>query len=407
MSKQRIVLVIFDSLAWWIFQKFVERYPGTFIARMAKDGLSFERCYATCTFSYPSYPSMLYGVYPYKHGVLSKVGYKLNRNIHLSSIHESLEERGWGVATYSDEAWIFEEDTYGFNCHIKGEAYFYDTGSSYEGKQFLLLNYWGTHHPWSLTKPYDTKAVTPNSREMLKAFQNKDWVKVAFIREKWISRIFENLLYYDKRLESLDDGHTYIIVCSDHGEDIYLHGSQGGMFHAGLPWETVLRVPLILYPYPQPKKVDILWSNVYLKQMILELSEGFDARKIDIRRLASVHITGGKVDEQHSVASAGYVFDRGIKYFVEGMVNSKPKEHLYLLKEDRSERVNRLNDLPEGSVYERFWLEEGRNYRGELKKHYPFIFDSDLFAQHIHHIKDHTKEEEEKIKERLQALGYA
>ena len=99
MSKQRIVLVVVDSLGWWVFEKFLENYPESFISKMYREGLSFTRNYSTSSYSYPSYPSILFGVNPHEHGVLSKFGYKLKTGVELRSIHECLKERGWEVST--------------------------------------------------------------------------------------------------------------------------------------------------------------------------------------------------------------------------------------------------------------------------------------------------------------------
>ncbi|MBU1627231.1 sulfatase-like hydrolase/transferase [bacterium] len=407
MLKQRIVLVIFDSLAMWIFRKFLELYPSSFMAKMAREGMSFERNYSTCTYSYPSYPSILYGVYPYEHGILSKMGYRLNGKNGLKSIHECLKEEGWKVATYSDETWIFEESTYGLSCHVKGDAYAFDTKSGYEGKTFIFLNFWGTHHPWNLTKPYDTKSIKPNYLDMERAYKNKDWDKVTFIRECWVSRSLHNLLYYDEKISHLDDGNTVIVLGSDHGEDIYIHGLQGTLLHEGLPWETVLRIPLIIYPCDKSKRIENLWSNIFLKETILGLTEDFDSRKIDLKEFEYVQITGTKVEgAEHCIASAGYVFDIGMKYFVEGMLEGKPKEHLYILKEEQNEENNCANNLPIRSHYEDFWKRDGKILREKLKKEYPFIFDSELLSEHINRSNTKKRADDEIIKQKLHALGY-
>ena len=62
MIKKRIVLVVLDSLALWILERFNKTHPDSFIAKMVREGLSFTNNYSTCSYSFPSYPSILFEV---------------------------------------------------------------------------------------------------------------------------------------------------------------------------------------------------------------------------------------------------------------------------------------------------------------------------------------------------------
>ena len=96
----------------------------------------------------------------------------------MKSIHDCLSQKGWNVSTYSEEDWIFRKTGYGFDCNVKGNAYNFDTKSHYDDKTFIFLNYWGTHYPWTLTKPYNYR-ISPDHHEFTKAYKEGDMETVS------------------------------------------------------------------------------------------------------------------------------------------------------------------------------------------------------------------------------------
>jgi 2-polyprenyl-3-methyl-5-hydroxy-6-metoxy-1,4-benzoquinol methylase len=407
-NRKRIVLTILDSFAYWIFKRFIDTYPDSFIAKMAREGLNFTNNYSTCSYSFPSYPSILFGVYPYEHKILGRFGFKIADDDSLKSIHDCLIQKGWDVSTYSEEEWIFKKSGYGYDCNPRGDAFNFDIKSPYHDNTFIFLNYWGTHYPWSLTKPYDFK-ILPSHHEITKAFKEGDTATVSKIRENWLSRCFKNIALYSERLSHLDDGKTYIILTGDHGEDIYYHGLDGSALHGGPPWDTVQKVPLVIYPYPKPEVTNKLCSSIYIKQMILDLSESTGSPNISFNEPTEVHVTGGNdrvTVHMHTIEVVGFVFNNGIKYFIEGRFRGEPVEHLYNLKEDKEEKSNLINTSNDRSEVLKFWSDKSEHQKGFLRLHYPYIWNSDLFKTFMNNHRMHQKDEEEKIKEKLHALGY-
>ena len=208
----------------------------------------------------------------------------------------------------------------------------------------------------------------------------------------------------------MNDGNSYIILTGDHGEDMYFHGLDGSVLHGGPPWDTVQKVPLVLYPYPEPKVITKLHSSIFIKQMILDLSESLDFPNISFNEPSEVHVTGGNdriTVYMHSIESVGFVFNNGVKYFIEGRFKGQPVEHLYYLDEDKDESVNGINNPnAESKPEKKFWSDNREHYKDFLEMHYPYIWNSDLFKTFMNEHRRHPKDEEEKIKEKLHALGY-
>jgi len=385
----RIVLICFDSLSDWIFTRFIEENPTSFIARMVKNGLRFKNNYTGCTFSHPSYPSILFGVYPHEHGILAASGYKLNASSRLTSIHHELCLRGWKCTSVSDIAWLFS-GTYGYNLSPVSGALDYDTSKPDRDKTFIFLNYWGCHYPhvlkWSPWPPME------GWTEMYNLIEKKDTQGVERLREEWVCRIINNLKFYSKRIEKFDKPDTIIILCSDHGDDFGLHDS---VLHTdSLPWDSVAKVPFVVYPDPGCERGDFLTSNVDIKRTILDIAEHGE---IKIPEHEHVILTGGLHKQtKNAIRSCGFIDRDGCKYIRTG----DGEEYFFPVGLDNKERQSIFNMTPEasGNFYS-LYVHEIR----ELKRNYPFLFHGKRYEEHL---KQAEADNDRFIEEQLKGLGY-
>jgi hypothetical protein len=363
----RIFLICFDSVGEHVFEKFLKEYPNSFIAEMAREGLRFTNNYATATFTHPSYPSILYGVYPYEHGIIAGSGFH-NIKTEEKNICESLEGLGWECAVFSGQNWLFEGE-YGYKLPVKGTDKEIMTTKFMKDKVFLFLNYWGTHHPYEIDK--DIKLSNEYS-DFQKAITDGNTIAIERFKHNWITRQMQCLNRYSEILEFMHQNTTFII-CSDHGDDF---GFNDIPTHCGLPYDTMIKTPLIVYPY-DTKEIGNTWSNIRIKEMVLRLAQGDTLDDMDLMKEA--YITGGYAGPYRGayIQSCGVIDEFGYKYVID---NTGTEYYLQPLDK---------RDLR-------------KYYIDRLKLQYPFIFYRTLNEAYLERAKLDGE-----VKDKLESLGYA
>jgi arylsulfatase A-like enzyme len=204
---KNILFIIVDCLrADYIYDPGKSHIPT--INKIMKNGFSFLNTISTTSTTTPSFSSLLTGLYPFESGVRSHSGYALNKNI--ITFPEILKRNGYN--TYAEVTGPviqkigldrgFDE----FNYRKQTKTIHTDWGkllikkfeSDYKKPWFVLLHIWALHEP----------------RIVLNQFKNEKYGKTKYARaiasiDKYLGDIFKVLG---------DD--TIIILTGDHGEQI-------------------------------------------------------------------------------------------------------------------------------------------------------------------------------------------
>jgi len=337
------------------------------IDELANEGVIFTRAYANGIPTHPSWTTILTGVHPLRHKIVTHMGNtKLSKSIPM--IQEILREHGYVTGAVDNMflkygsfyAWF----TRGFDIYshpggipapeagLKVQAEDVTRASmklidelAKTGKPFFVfLHYWDPHGPYKPPPPFDTlfwKEEVLRDSELLDYVISQYDGEVAYA-DSMVGKLID-FLNEKKLLES-----TVIIVTSDHGENLMQHGDYLG--HKGL-YDNVTRVPLIMrFPEAQMKgKIDELVQHMDIAPTILELAKvkaevdmdgeslvplihGEERRKREIVMLEST--------QQKAIGLATEEW-KLIKY-LEDTPDGLPKGYVQLfdLKKDPHERVN-------------------------------------------------------------------
>ncbi len=254
------------------------------IDAFAADGILFEQAVSASTFTKSSIASLFTGRYPYQHGVYwgshredpndpDSVTADL-----LSAEETTLAEalRGHGYLT---AAWVQ-------NSHLRGEMGFAQGFVDYQDQQgnierinrrfgrwlgragrrypfFAYLHYIDLHDPYRPSPPYDTMfggAADLGFYEDIDLAQWGSFLHEVRSGERTLTsaQIAQLRSYYDGQLRAIDgqigrlfeklkrEGRydsSLIVVTSDHGDGF---GEHGFISHSTVPYEELVRVPLII-----------------------------------------------------------------------------------------------------------------------------------------------------------------
>ena len=145
---------------------------------------------------------------------------------------------------------------------------------------FLFLHTFQVHAPYAPPTPYADLFLDSKSRPLPHLAEgSQQWNE----REAVVGNYDREIRYVDRELEQLVGWleasglaeRTILVVLSDHGEGFYEHGARG---HAILPYETVLRVPLIVHGpgIPRGRRIRAPIHHLDLMPTVLDLL-GVDA----------------------------------------------------------------------------------------------------------------------------------
>ena len=240
------------------------------IDRLAKDSVVFTSAYATGIPTHPGWTTILTGVHPLVHGIVSHVGTrKLSHDIPM--VQEVLRTHGYRTGAVDN---MFLKYGSFYDWFTRGFHIYSHPGAipvSYAGLKvqannvtergvevlgellkegnpfFLFLHYWDPHAPYKPPEPFN------------KLFWNES-IEKRFIREGYekeeildylISQYDGEIAYVDSEIgrfiEYLEDrgvlDESLVIITSDHGENLKQH--EGYLQHHGL-YETITHIPLIV-----------------------------------------------------------------------------------------------------------------------------------------------------------------
>jgi len=270
-----VVLISIDSLrADHLSAYGYGRPTSPTIDAMARNGVLFENCSSTTSWTLPSHMSLLTGRSLLGHGVVAD-----DRALSASvpTLAEAFADAGYAThaivsAPYVNSRYGFAR---GFDEYDDKTIYFATNEESYRSVTapklqetatrwleanaqkpfFLFLHYWDVHYDYAPGPPYDTM-FDPDYRGTVTGenfyFDNK-------IRAGMDPRDLEHLIaLYDGEIRLVDDhlaklradlarlgiaGKTLIVVTADHGDEFFEHGNKG---HHRTLYEEVIAVPLVI-----------------------------------------------------------------------------------------------------------------------------------------------------------------
>ncbi len=259
-------------------------YPkntAPFLAKLASQGVLFEKAYATSSLTAPSTASLFTSFYPFQHGVVLNIGgtiklrkmapklkVKLNKiPPEITTLGEIFKQAGYSTYGVSDNINIGDKEAFdqGFdkfstftyrgapaiNQQVKEWA---DEIKSRE-RYFLYLHYMDPHQPFFERKPWYQKQDDP--------------------RDNQVAMYDSEINYADQHIRELHElfnwsENTLIVVTSDHGEELWDHGLKG---HGYSLFREVIHVPLMFY-YPGGQfSAGTIKENVSLIDVLPTLNE--------------------------------------------------------------------------------------------------------------------------------------
>jgi arylsulfatase A-like enzyme len=325
-----------------------------YLDSLGKQGVVYERAYCTVGETAPSHASILSGATSAKHGVSHNGDMLLDKSVWLP---ELLREQGYftagsSIAFFIDKLRGFHRgfDRFTVIPNEKGdkpgamstnavaatqaETLYDDLGSRGRKPFFYWIHLKGGHSPLTPIEPkYLAKfdrtlpaaQLPPALAKVMPGWNDKESFLLADT-ERIVKSAYAyydaNLAEADAALQRIIDGFrarglaqkTLFIITADHGES-FDHGQL--QEHGASPWESTLRIPLILYadsPRLAPARVkDRLASTLDLAPTIVDLiaakpSPEFDgASLLRTRRTAAEAASAGSLlyDEYLRVIVAG------------------------------------------------------------------------------------------------------
>ncbi len=272
------------------------------VRRLASDSWNYQRARVQATWTKPSMASMFTSLYPEVHNVLFGIhntafeGQPPEADIlpgELETMAEYLKAHGYSTAGVQSNANITA--VFGFDQGF--DSYEFLAYPEYRGNDmtdrainaldnlrppFLLYaHYMDTHAPYEPVEPYRDSfgappAIPAEDEALLKDYPNTYLDRVLYETGLTQEREFENLsaqgeayirqrydeeaLFLDAEVARLIESvrsrypDTVVIFTSDHGEELWEHGSIG---HGKTVFEELTHVPLIVsVPGASPKEIE-------------------------------------------------------------------------------------------------------------------------------------------------------
>jgi arylsulfatase A-like enzyme len=302
-----IVLVTVDSLrADHLGCYGYEKPTSPNVDALAKESVVFDAAFAAGIPTTPSFTTLLTGLHPYRHGVVTHPG-RRRLSEEVVTLPQLMKQRGYVtvgidnlvVQSGGRGSWFARGyDHYaGFLYQPFGDqsARITDTALGFVEERgpnplFLFLHYWDPHSPYGPLPPYDTMHYEPGSGayemsevvgirpEYYEAFLDDMKLKhpedYAYVVAQYDGEISQVDTQVGRLIESLKVKgsweNTIFIFMSDHGE---CFGEGDFHFdHHGL-YDAVTRVALMMrFPDRQPARIGELASTEDLLPTLAELA---------------------------------------------------------------------------------------------------------------------------------------
>ncbi len=280
-ARPNVLLVSIDSLrADHLGTYGYARDTSPTIDRLAREGVVFETAISSAPWTIPAHATMLTGLPPEVHGVVS---WRHRLAPEALSLAEILQGAGYDTAAFVSGPTVMAQ--FGFD---QGFALFDESMAEPDRERsskgvtspglvalvdahldrwdaagraapfFVFLHMWDVHFDYAPPAPYD-RMFDPDYQGDLRA---DDFERNPRINPKMDPRDLEHVVaLYDGEIRYTDDhlgrivarlealgvlDDTIVVVTSDHGDEFFEHGRKG---HAKTLFDEVLHVPLVVrYP---------------------------------------------------------------------------------------------------------------------------------------------------------------
>ena len=245
------------------------------LAKLAKDGVNYQRAYTSTSWTLPSHVSLFSGMDISRHGVM---GPGDSISTHYPLLAEIFQQQGFLTAAFTGGGFV--EDSYGFHrgfqyySNVPGNVFSMNSAERvlnhfknyikdrWGQDLFIFLHTYQIHAPYKAPRQYIDridKRVEGNllgvgnylkqKHEFFKPLPETD-------RQRLIDLYDASILYTDEALiggivsllkeKGLYDEST-IAVLSDHGEEFYDHGSWE---HGHTVYNEVVKIPMVVkFPF--------------------------------------------------------------------------------------------------------------------------------------------------------------
>ncbi len=243
-----VLLITVDTLRADAVGAYGNRTVATpWMDRLAREGVRFEKAHAQNVVTLPSHANILSGRYPFDHGIrdnaafrfpaeqetlatiLARAGYRTGAFVSAFPL-DSRFGLARGFEVYDDRlgdpekrAGFLMQERSGRATVAAAKAWLTAQGGA---KTFLWVHLYEPHFPYAPPEPFASRFAADRYHG-----------EVSYA-DSVLEPLLEPLLARGK------DGHTLIVLTSDHGEGL---GEHGEATHGIFAYETTLRVPLIVH----------------------------------------------------------------------------------------------------------------------------------------------------------------
>lgn len=256
-----IVIFLIDCLRKDVLDRLEQKSKLKGITALFKDKIEFNNVFSVGSKTIPAVASLLTGCYPYKHGLRTLYGYKLNSSI--STLAEILKEKGYRTEAYVTGPFLQENGlSRGFDVfdYRQIEQYVHsDWGvrlieilnEKHNKPRFILVHFWELHSPRQVIKKY--------------SFLSNP---LGFYQNALLS--LDHFFYKMHQQVSLNN--KMLILTGDHGEEISL---------LEWFWKYFRKGSLKALGVEKKKDRKIIWNNFKkytVDKLQLKIGHGFSLR---------------------------------------------------------------------------------------------------------------------------------
>ena len=294
-SPPSFVLIVVDTLrSDRLHYAGYEKAESPAIDQLAGESTSFERAYATASWTIPSVASLFLSQLGFEHRMVV-FGSALRKD--QVTLVEQLSAAGYETAGFVsnpllDEASGFEKrfGTYEYMIYPEsdgmeltnralgwlGSLRRQEVEEKRENPFFLYVHYMEPHLPYlcltedNTTCPEDPETLTKRLYGGSWKFSEKEKLLIHELYDLEVHHLDQVIQSLLSGLEALDLGETWVVFTSDHGE---LLGEDGRYTHGGTLVEELIHVPLLIRnPRPKSGSIDVPVSLIDVAPTILDLA---------------------------------------------------------------------------------------------------------------------------------------
>lgn len=396
-----------------------ERKTTPYIDQLAQDGIIFNNAFTNASYTIASVATILTGLFPSTHSVLSS-DFALPDDAILLS--EYFKNHGFKTAAFTGN--YFFSKAFGFQ---QGFDYFYEPPlknlllhselivneakdwitRNLDGKFFLYVHFREPHVPYAIPQNFNfnfwDKPIPSSKIQELRSINCTDFTQRTPEEIDFIISQYDTLLRYAdsqigklisflKEKKLLDK--TIFIILADHGQSFWQHQIHT---HSLQVYDESIRIPLIIY-FPKnlnikPARIDKLFETIDLMPTLLDLFDIQSLKKLPGKSYLNCIVFEKCPNKDYVISrnesTSNPLFSIRNNEYKLIISKSKRQFELYDLKSDSLEKNNIFN---EELIITRYFLQNlDQSLRESLGYRYFMPQLSKLTGE---------------MREKLRALGY-